>query len=155
MSLWQQCLEQLESQLNAQQFNTWIRPLQAVEDNGALRLLAPNRFVLDWVNERFFDNIQSIISKLRNGEYHRVTLEIGSIQKPTSTVTAISPTIRNITDEKATIKAVANADAGTPIFRRRDDTNTLKHVSNLRDEYTFSSFVEGKSNHSLPYSITT
>lgn len=86
MSLWQQCLEQLESQLNAQQFNTWIRPLQAVEESDALRLLAPNRFVLDWVNERFFEKIQKIITQLRNGEAHRVTLEIGSRQRTTPTV---------------------------------------------------------------------
>ncbi len=144
MSLWQQCLEQLESQLNAQQFNTWIRPLQAVEDNDALRLLAPNRFVLDWVNERFFDKIQTIITRLRNGEHHRVTLEIGSRQK-TSPPAAVTEA-RSLTVERSAPKQTAVADSGTPIFRRREDINTLKHVSNLRDEYTFTSFVEGKSN---------
>ena len=50
-SLWHRCLTQLEAELPEQQFNTWIRPLQAVEDGDVLRLLASYRFVVDWVNE--------------------------------------------------------------------------------------------------------
>ena len=50
-SLWRRCLAHLEAELPEAQFNTWIRPLQAVEDGHTLRLLAPNRFVVDWVNE--------------------------------------------------------------------------------------------------------
>jgi len=52
-NLWQQCIRHLEERLPEQQLNTWIRPLQAVEEEGRLRLLAPNRFVQDWVNEIF------------------------------------------------------------------------------------------------------
>ena len=40
----------LEAELPEQQFNTWVRPLQAIEGDGALKLLAPNRFVVDWIN---------------------------------------------------------------------------------------------------------
>ena len=46
-SLWRRCLTQLEAELPEAQFNTWIRPLQAVEDGRTLRLLAPNQFVVD------------------------------------------------------------------------------------------------------------
>ena len=59
-TLWQKCLEHLESEVSAQQFNTWLRPLQAIETEDHLRLLAPNRFVLDWVNERFITHICDI-----------------------------------------------------------------------------------------------
>ena len=52
-SLWDKCLHRLEAELSPQQFNTWIRPLHAIDGEGSLRLLAPNRFVLDWVAERF------------------------------------------------------------------------------------------------------
>ena len=48
-SLWSQCIRSLEADLSEQQFNTWIRPLQPVEDGSVLKLLAPNRFVVDWV----------------------------------------------------------------------------------------------------------
>lgn len=133
MSLWQQCLEQLESQLNAQQFNTWIRPLQAVEEGDSLRLLAPNRFVLDWVKERFFDNIQKIVAQLGSGEQQQVVLEIGSREKVGPAAAARE------TDSK-------QAAQGRTNFRRREDRDPVHHVSNLREEFTFSSFVEGKSN---------
>ena len=51
LSIWEQCLRSLRSELSEQQFNTWVRPLQAIEEERALRLLAPNRFVVDWVQE--------------------------------------------------------------------------------------------------------
>jgi len=57
VSLWQQCLLRLENELPAQQFNTWIRPLHAIENGENLRLLAPNQFVLDWVRKHHYDTI--------------------------------------------------------------------------------------------------
>lgn len=59
-SVWEKCLSQLQSELPAQQFNTWIRPLRADEENQGLRLMAPNRFVMDWVNDRFLNRIKEI-----------------------------------------------------------------------------------------------
>ena len=47
-SLWNRCARALENELPESQFNTWVRPLQALEGDGALKLLAPNRFVVDW-----------------------------------------------------------------------------------------------------------
>jgi chromosomal replication initiator protein len=132
MSLWQQCLDQLEVQLNTQQFNTWIRPLQAVEESDALRLLAPNRFVLDWVNEKFIDSIKKIVAQVGKDEQHRVVLEIGTRESSQATTPA----------------SVSNEVAGNakPSFRRREDQKAVNYVSNLRDEFTFACFVEGKSN---------
>src|SRR5882762_9693830 len=49
-SHWTQCICALEAELPEQQFNTWVRPLQVLEGAGALKLFAPNRFVVDWVN---------------------------------------------------------------------------------------------------------
>lgn len=140
MSIWQQCLEQLESQLNAQQFNTWIRPLQAVEEENALRLFAPNRFVLDWVNEKFFDNIQQIATELDSANVQKVVLEIGSRPAAAQKPVAASSGSTNKNPEKS------EGDKTAPVFRRRDDSKAVNHTSNLRSEFTFSSFVEGKSN---------
>ena len=53
VELWQQCVELLRDELPAQQFNTWIRPLQVEAEGDELRVYAPNRFVLDWVNEKY------------------------------------------------------------------------------------------------------
>ena len=50
---WQRCLDAFREELTPQQFNTWIRPLALESAGGGYRLLAQNRFVLQWVKERF------------------------------------------------------------------------------------------------------
>ena len=62
-SFWLDCLGLFEKELNSQQFNTWIRPLKLDTENsteGELRLYAPNRFVLQWVKERFVPRIEAL-----------------------------------------------------------------------------------------------
>lgn len=53
-SVWQKCLGLLQDEYSAQQFNTWLRPLQAHTDEQRFILFAPNRFVVDWVKKHFF-----------------------------------------------------------------------------------------------------
>src|ERR1700684_1466919 len=63
---WDSCLSHFEQQLSAQQFNTWIKPLRlenAVVDGSELRLVVPNRFVMQWVRERFLAEIEEISRK--------------------------------------------------------------------------------------------
>lgn len=118
--------------MTPQQFNTWIRPLHAVEDGESLRLLAPNRFVLDWVNDRFLGQISQLVCSFKEGNPAQVTLEVGTARAPLAApVLAVS--------EKP-----AQAHSG---FRRRSDTGRgAATVINLRPEFTFDNFVEGKSN---------
>ena len=61
VSRWQKCLVRLENEIPEQQFNTWIRPLHAIETPESLRLLAPNQFVLDWVRKHHFDTISQTL----------------------------------------------------------------------------------------------
>jgi len=64
-SVWSDCIEQLRGELPEQQFNTWIRPLRVDDSNSSeLTLIAPNRFVLDWVNDKFLARIEDIIRHL-------------------------------------------------------------------------------------------
>ena len=60
-SAWDNCLLRLQSELPDQQFNTWIRPLKVEMSDVGLRLLAPNRFVLDWVNDKFLHRIRELV----------------------------------------------------------------------------------------------
>ena len=76
-SLWEQCVDRLEGELSAQQFNTWIRPLQSVQNGNQIRLLAPNQFVLDWINQNFLNRIQELITQM-HGVDMPVRLEVGS-----------------------------------------------------------------------------
>ena len=118
LSLWDQCVDRLEGELSAQQFNTWIRPLQSVQSGNQLRLLAPNQFVLDWINQNFLTRIQELISQLYGVELN-VRLEVGS-----QTLT------------QPTTKARPSASQASPLRRN----------SSLNPNFTFDTFVEGKSN---------
>ena len=129
MSLWQECLSQLEHELNAQQFNTWIRPLQAIEDSKTLRLLAPNRFVLDWVKERFKGNIEHILTKLGD-QPPTVVLEIGT-----------KPRIEAANERTQKTAAATDSTPPTKTVSGREQIQ-----SNTREEFSFDTFVEGKSN---------
>lgn len=119
-SLWQRCLRHLETELNAQDLNTWIRPLQAVEDGNLLRLLAPNSFVLDKINELFISKITSIVKQL--DQQSSVVVEVGSYQ------------------------AEPTPQESTSRFRREGDDINKGFRSGLQTGFTFDSFVEGKSN---------
>lgn len=64
VSIWQQCLSSLQQELSSQQFNTWIRPLtvdESVDSPYEFCLLAPNRFILDWVNDKFLSRIKELV----------------------------------------------------------------------------------------------
>ena len=76
--MWPNCLQRLEQELSDQQLNTWIRPLQIIEDDHQIKLLAPNRFVLDWVKQNFQDKIQNILSDLDTTQTIQLSIEIGS-----------------------------------------------------------------------------
>ena len=117
-SLWEQCVDRLEGELSAQQFNTWIRPLQSVQNGNQIRLLAPNQFVLDWINQNFLNRIQELISQM-HGVDLPVRLEVGS---------------QTLTNPIASSKASSG------------QTTKLRRNSSLNPNFTFDSFVEGKSN---------
>lgn len=121
-TLWSRCISKLEGELPPQQFNTWIRPLQAIENGSELKLLAPNRFVLDWVKQHFFDKIEEVVSSHNIQPAPSVVLEIGS--KPQGDVR------RN--DKPAQARKPAGVRKSQP--------------NNLNPAFTFENFVEGKSN---------
>ena len=78
VELWQQCVELLREELPAQQFNTWIRPLQVEAEGDELRVYAPNRFVLDWVNEKYLSRVLELLDEHGNGVASVLSLLIGS-----------------------------------------------------------------------------
>ena len=128
--MWSNCLLRLEQELSDQQLNTWIRPLQIVEDNNQIKLLAPNRFVQDWVKQNFQEKIQGILSDLDPKQAIRLFVEIGSQNKPESK------------------NNLANTAEKTPSFSAKPAPQANKAFveHNLNPLLTFDNFVEGKSN---------
>ena len=130
--VWQKCLEILESEFAPQQFNTWLRPLQVEvnSDDNTLLLLAPNRFVVDWVKKNFYTRIQELAGLCSDGLIHLVSVEIGSHVSALTMESAPTPSIVQ-TGVSASV-AIKTAD----------------HYKNsyLNKKFEFDTFVEGKSN---------
>src|ERR1700733_9319847 len=81
-SVWIRCVRALEAELPEQQFNTWVRPLQVLEGAGALKLLAPNRFVVEWVNANLLPRIGELLQHQSTGDAPIITVEVGSRSAP-------------------------------------------------------------------------
>ena len=128
--MWSNCLQRLEQELTDQQLNTWIRPLQVIEENDRINLLAPNRFVQDWVKQNFHEKIQTILFDLDSKQSIQLNIEIGS-------------------QNKSSVKNTAPVDAPKvdSIFTGNKIQPSKTFVEhNLNPLFTFDSYVEGKSN---------
>ena len=66
--IWDRCVDYLEDELSTQQFNTWIRPLQLEVSDNHIHLLAPNRFIRDWVTDKFMSRIIELTQMLSEGQ---------------------------------------------------------------------------------------
>jgi len=121
-SLWDQCLDRLEGELSPQQFNTWIRPLHFVLDNEDARLLAPNSFVLDTVNEQFSHLINGIISQLEPKFITPIKILVGSHE--------VDSAVNRQSEQSS----------------RQEQASSFARKNGLNPNFTFDSFVEGKSN---------
>lgn len=144
--MWSNCLQRLEQELSDQQLNTWIRPLQVVEENNHIRLLAPNRFVLDWIKQNFHEKIQDILADLDSNQSIHLSVEIGSQLSATAKpVKASSPPDVPASQAETKSATVANFQQNTATSNEADSTNkVIEH--NINPMFTFDNFVEGKSN---------
>ena len=166
-ALWQQCLDYLQDELNSQQFNTWIRPLQAEEgESNELRLLAPNRFVRDWVSDKYAKRISELMRELAPSKPPKVSLTVGSrraaapapqpreLGNPVSAAPAqpASPAVHtpprgDIGDEREIDQLREESGPSRRGNERQVQVEgSLKHSSGLNPNFTFDTFVEGKSN---------
>jgi chromosomal replication initiator protein len=128
-SIWEYCLNHLEGELDLQEFNTYIRPLQAIQQDSMLRLYAPNQFVVEWVRDCAKSRINALLAHYSDGRIEQATLEVGSYNP-------YSQTQRNQT------LALSSETEPPP------SPNIIEQIpeSRLNQYYTFEAFVEGKSN---------
>jgi chromosomal replication initiator protein len=113
-SLWNTCLSILENEISSSDFSTWIRPLQAEEKDNQIKLLAPNRFVLDWVKEHHLEKIEQTVQQFSKGDYG-ISLAIGTKNNKKQT---LSPA--------------------------RKKNTKIKQPNFINSAFTFDNFVEGK-----------
>lgn len=126
-SLWEKCLSHLEGELSVQQLNTWLRPLQAIETDNTLRLLAPNAYVQAWVQEQLEHTINDLLGNLSQGKVNRIQIEVGTHTLEETAEPEKTPAKAPRSNSKANKAEPALGSPMNPLF-------------------TFDSFVEGKSN---------
>lgn len=130
-TVWQKCLGLLQEEYPPQQFNTWLRPLQAEAEESTLILLAPNRFVVDWVKKHFFPRIKELVSQISADTIKLVSIEIGS----------------RITEPAVPVETTPKLKDDS-VVSRTSLKKTQDHYKNsyLNKKFVFDSFVEGNSN---------
>ncbi|MDI4636418.1 MULTISPECIES: chromosomal replication initiator protein DnaA [Halomonadaceae] len=167
VALWQQCLDYLQDELSSQQFNTWIRPLQAEEgESNELCLLAPNRFVRDWVSDKYAKRISELMRELSPAKPPKVSLTVGSRRaapapqprelgnpvsagsRPAQAAPAVHTPPRGDYADEREIGQMRDEGPRRPAGNARQVQveGSLKHQSGLNPNFTFETFVEGKSN---------
>ena len=118
-SVWDHCLATLRSDLTEQQFNTWIKPLFVIEDEEgpSLTLLAPNKFVVNWVQKNYLEQIKDAAEKRLHAKT-TVAISVGDQSLATTKTSNELP------------QTIIKTAVGAPLNRL----------------YTFEGFVAGKSN---------
>ncbi|MDP0561561.1 MAG: chromosomal replication initiator protein DnaA [Candidatus Endonucleobacter sp. (ex Gigantidas childressi)] len=200
LEIWQKCVDLLQDELSSQQFNTWIRPLKVIGDSHDLCLLAPNRFVADWVKEQFLTRIEEILEDVSGANNAPAVAVAVTNRRPRSLSGKSSPasrpstlsilpeesvksidsieyekkeslvisdtasslsisgkenntssnedivTIKKTNPLKTTIKENID-DSDSRVQRRQVEVEgSIKNHSSLNTQFTFETFVEGKSN---------
>ncbi|MEM9102371.1 MAG: chromosomal replication initiator protein DnaA [Pseudomonadota bacterium] len=150
-SLWQKCLYVLKEDLAHQEFNTWIRPLQHNEQDNMIVLGAPNRFVLDWVREKYLGRINQFLNEeiVDSNEVPQVILEVTKkkekrVVTPANNKIVSKPVVTPISAPP--VHVVATKTKTRVIEQPTEKVVEINHKSNVNKNFTFNSFVEGKSN---------
>ncbi len=136
--MWNKCQRYLQDELAPTEFSTWIRPLKANFDQKKLNLLAPNRFVLDWVREKYLPKIQAFFAR-ENDENFEIFLDIVSTNSNFQTVDDSASANLSSSKIKKRYKPVSTTQEESQL-----DSSYKK--GNLNKTQTFDNFVQGKSN---------
>lgn len=171
---WGHCVALLQDELPTQQFNTWIRPLVLKILDGRLHLLAPNRFILDWVAEKFLLRIQELLKEYGVDQHLALGVNqgakaVGNNNENFSNPApggSVSPNHRSGSHHGSAdngksggeasrgytnTPSVPGGDQSTalstrPVVQKVDVEGGLQHRNYLNHNFTFDNFVEGKSN---------
>lgn len=140
--VWQQCLGLLKEEYPAQQYNTWLRPLQVDVDDQQLILLAPNRFVSEWVEKNFLQRIKELVAQTSNNAVATVSISVGN--KP------VKQPLPGVVDNAQATPNHSNPSnlSGAPASTGTASKKIIDHykTSFLNKNLTFATYVEGHSN---------
>ncbi len=141
-SLWQQCLTRLQEELPSGEFGLWIRPLQAEFGDRSLTLYAANRFILDWVRDKYLLRINSLFTEICGADAPTLHFAVGRRPAAAASVASVPASTSAPVADVRTEPAIT-----VPSWvSKQDSVPEINHKSNINESYTFVNFVEGKSN---------
>ncbi|MBQ4834570.1 chromosomal replication initiator protein DnaA [Pseudoalteromonas sp. MMG010] len=141
LSVWQSCLYVLQDELPSQQFSMWVRPLQAESTEDTLTIYAPNRFVLDWVREKYLNRINELLVEICGDEAPELRFDVGSKPLGNTQSAPVNETQAASTNAPQTVKQQPQK-----VKEVVEPAPKSNYKPNIKENYTFDSFVEGKSN---------
>ncbi|MBS0855620.1 MULTISPECIES: chromosomal replication initiator protein DnaA [Tatumella] len=148
LTLWQQCLTRLQDELPATEFSMWIRPLQAELNDNTLALYAPNRFVLDWVRDKYINSINALLNEFCGADIPQLRFEVGA--RPAAApaaapaVSTVAPP--HISQPVPPARPPVSPNNGRPSWDNVPAPVEVAYRSNVNSRHNFDNFVEGKSN---------
>ncbi len=150
-NFWSACLSRFESELSTQQYNTWIKPLYAEINGGAVRVFAPNRFVMQWVKDRFLKKIEQFAHEqdLGNIQIELVLSEVNSKDIKNNHHDNSQPglEVRNTSDaNSAESKHKINLIQNLTNTTKKQTLSKLPESSGLNPSFNFNNYVTGRAN---------
>jgi len=136
----------LQDELPAQQFNTWIKPLTSRMAGDQLVLVAPNRFIKEWVRDKFLFRIQELVRQYSAGSITGVCVDTGAGGVVTATTVREMPVSIRSQPTSAGDRASESQDDPEDVIVAPVVKASAGRQTGLVENYTFDSFVEGKSN---------
>lgn len=149
---WEKCLGVLKHEISSEQFNTWLKPLRSYFDGESLHLYAANKFVLSWVKDEYYLLIAETLNQLYGQDAPSLVLELAPNNLAVNrTSTAVSSIKTNISEKS--VLEISGDSAAVDVNRQGPRNASVSglskvyvHKSNVKPDYTFDNFVEGKSN---------
>jgi chromosomal replication initiator protein len=143
-NFWSVCLGRFQQELSAQQFNTWIKPLQFETHDGSVRLIAPNRFVQQWVKDRFLQRIEKLAVELLA---HPINIELALVENNAQTEIKNAPKNGNGDASPDQLVIPAKPSVTTkPVSKPAKKPKTSSELCGLNASFNFENFVTGKAN---------
>ena len=134
LHFWGECKKTLERDLPIEEYSTWIAPLTLEQNNGSnpisYSVLAPNKFISDWVEDNYGVTIKERLSAITSMRDLNLNFEI----------------FVDYYDERPDEDPVSDSNK-SEITARTAQPSKVPKKNNLIDNFTFETFVEGKSNH--------
>jgi chromosomal replication initiator protein len=146
-NFWPTCLSRFEQELSTQQFNTWIKPLSAEIEGDAVRLVAPNRFVMQWVKERFLKKIEQFAYDLDLNNI-KIDFIISDLDQK-KTVEKLTPKIESNSKVdliESHISQIKQVTSPTKNIINKKVNDSSKVSSGLNSAFNFDNYVTGRAN---------